>query len=202
MIGVHVSDGTLADHRVGVLRQGVGPLLGMLGVFPGRPGKLDELSGAGLKCLGLGLLKLLFSGFLPLGCSWISTARAGIAQSLRFLTGRFERGCKVGSKAYRFGLAMIHVPEKPACAAILGIREGQSLTIAEQCVLGGAESEFFDLSDLGSDLEVSEFVDSHAGIVSQEGLMNPLSYQLAYQNQLLPRGILRRMADERLGVTL
>ena len=96
---------------------------------------------------------------------------------------------------------MIHVPKEAACAAVLGNREGEALAVAEQCVLGGAEGEFFDLSDLGSDLEVSEFVDSHAGIVSQEGLMNPLSYQLAYQNQLLPRGILRRMTDERLGIT-
>ena len=201
MVGVHVSDGALTNHGLGILRQSVGPLLGMLGVFPGRPGKLDELSGAGLECLGLGLLQLLFAGFLPLGCSWVSAVRAGIAQGLGFFTGRFERGGWIGPEADRFGLAMIHVPKEPACAAVLGNREGEALAVAEQCVLGGAEGEFFDLSDLGSALEVSEFVDSHAGIVSQEGLMNPLSYQLAYQNQLLPRGILRRMTDERLGIT-
>ena len=43
MLGVDLVRLQLANHRVGVLLQGVGPLLGVLGVLPSCPVGLDVL---------------------------------------------------------------------------------------------------------------------------------------------------------------
>lgn len=173
MVGINLPDGALADHRVGVLLQGVGPLLRMLGVSPGWLGELDELCGAGLEGLGFGVLELLFTDLLALGCGGVGTVGACVTQGLGFVAGCLEGGGGVGAEADRLGLAMIHVPEEPTRAAVLGDGQGETLAVAEQGALGrGGEGEVLDFSDLGSNLEVSEFVDRHAGNCELRGWRN------------------------------